>query len=176
MPTIPGSLADPCVVQPSARVSRRYFVLLAGSVLAASVFASVLASSPAWGQSTPAKPARASDRSALVSRGKYIVDGVAMCGTCHSPHFSSGAIDTAHYLEGAPLWLNPTMTIPGWPLRAPRLVGTPPGTDAELITLLTTGEWKDGKRLKQPMPQFRMTREDAEAVIAYLRSLTPGPQ
>ena len=127
-------------------------------------------------QATSAKPARGGDRSALVGRGKYIVDSVAMCGMCHTPHLASGAIDSAHYLEGAPLWLNPTMPISDWPLRAPRLTGAPPGTDAELTTLLTTGIWKDGKRLRSPMPQFRMTREDAEVVIAYLRSLTPGPQ
>jgi len=105
-----------------------------------------------------------------------VVDSVAMCGTCHTPHTNSGAPDAAHYLEGAPLWLSPAMPIAEWPLRAPRLAGIPSGTDAELTTLLTTGIWKDGKRLRPPMPQFRMTREDAEAVIAYLRSLTPGPE
>jgi len=95
-----------------------------------------------------------------------------MCGTCHTPHTSSGTQDRAHYLEGAPLWLNPTMPISDWPLRAPRLAGQPSGTDAEVVTLLTTGIWKDGKPLRAPMPQFRMTKEDAEAVVAYLRSLS----
>ena len=123
-----------------------------------------------------AKPAHTSDHAPLVARGKYIVDNVAMCGTCHTPHTSSGAADRHHYLEGAPLWLNPITPISDWPLRAPRLAGQPSGSDAEVVTLLTTGLWKDGKALRSPMPQFRMTREDAEAVIAYLRSLTLGPQ
>jgi mono/diheme cytochrome c family protein len=130
----------------------------------------------AWSsaQQPPAgKSARASD--SQLARGKYIVDNVAVCGTCHTPHTSSGAQDRAHYLEGAPLWLNPTMAITDWPLRAPRLAGQPSGNDAEVVTLLTTGVWKDGKSLRSPMPQFRMTREDAEAVVGYLRSLTPGP-
>ncbi len=121
------------------------------------------------------KPARAADAS-QVARGKYIVDNVAMCGTCHTPHNSAGAQDRGHYLEGAPLWLNPTMPITDWPLRAPRLAGQPSGSDAEVTTLLTTGLWKDGKPLRAPMPQFRMTKEDADAVVAYLRSLNPGPQ
>src|SRR5438309_109690 len=41
---------------------------------------------------------------------------------------------------------------------------------------LTTGVWPDGQRLRPPMPQFRMSREDAESVVAYLRSLTPSPR
>lgn len=127
-------------------------------------------------QPASAKPAKAAEPGGPAARGKYLVDNVAMCGTCHTPHTSSGALDRAHNLEGAPLWLNPTMSIADWPLRAPRLAGQPSGTDAEVITLLTTGVWKDGKSLRAPMPQFRMTREDAEAVVAYLRSLTPGPE
>jgi mono/diheme cytochrome c family protein len=123
-----------------------------------------------------AKPAHPSDKSALVTRGKYLVDDVAMCGTCHTPRTAGGALDRGHYLEGGPLWLGPTMPINDWPLRTPRLAGNPGGTDAEVITLLTTGVWKDGKPLRNPMPQFRFTREDAEAVLAYLKSLTPSPQ
>jgi mono/diheme cytochrome c family protein len=42
-----------------------------------------------------------------------------------------------------------------------------------MIRLLTTGVWTDGNHLRPPMPQFRMSREDAAAVVAYLRALTP---
>jgi hypothetical protein len=42
-----------------------------------------------------------------------------------------------------------------------------------MIKLLTTGIWNTGNRLRLPMPQFRMDRSDAEAVVAYLKSLTP---
>jgi hypothetical protein len=42
-----------------------------------------------------------------------------------------------------------------------------------MIKLLTTGIWTTGNRLLLPMPQFRMERGDAEAVLAYLKSLTP---
>ena len=123
-----------------------------------------------------AKPGRTTDRAAQIARGRYVVDGVAMCSTCHTPHNSNGELDRAHWLEGAALWLNPMMPIADWPLRAPRLAGNPSGTDIEFVTLMTTGMWKDGKPLRAPMPQFRMTKEDAEAVLAYLKSLTPGPQ
>jgi hypothetical protein len=40
-----------------------------------------------------------------------------------------------------------------------------------MVKLLTTGIWTNGNRLRFPMPQFRMERGDAEAVVAYLKSV-----
>ena len=96
-----------------------------------------------------------------------------MCGTCHTPRTDSGEIDQERWLDGAALWLLPARPTTGWPLKAPRLAGSPAASDEELVRLLTTGIWKTGSRLKAPMPQFRMSQADAEAVVAYLRSLTP---
>ena len=117
--------------------------------------------------------ANSGTNSSQMARGKYIVEGVAMCGTCHTPRTDSGEIDQARWLDGAALWLLPARPTAGWPLKAPRLAGSPPASDEELVRLLTTGVWKNGGRLKPPMPQFRMSQADAEAVVAYLRSLTP---
>jgi hypothetical protein len=58
-----------------------------------------------------------------------------------------------------------------WALIAPRLAGTPPGTDAQMVQALTTGIARTGRPLRQPMPQFRLTQTDAEAVVAYLKSM-----
>ena len=110
--------------------------------------------------------------SSPIARGKYIVEGVAMCGTCHTPRTDSGEIDQARWLDGAALWLLPARPTADWPLKAPRLAGSPAASDEELVRLLTTGIWKTGRHLKSPMPQFRMSQADAEAVVAYLRSLT----
>jgi hypothetical protein len=108
-----------------------------------------------------------------VARGKYVVEGVAMCGMCHTPRTDSGELDTSHSLDGASVWLLPAHPTENWPLKAPRIAGTPPASDEDMIRLLTTGVWTDGSHLRPPMPQFRMSREDADAVVAYLRSLTP---
>jgi len=43
-----------------------------------------------------------------------------------------------------------------------------------MVKLLTTGIWKTGKPLRPPMPRFQMTRADAEAVVAYLKSVKPA--
>ncbi len=108
-----------------------------------------------------------------VARGKYIVEGVARCGQCHTPRDASGKTDQSHLLEGAAVWLKSAEPREDWPLQAPRLAGNPPGTDTEMVTLLTTGVWKNGRHLRGPMPEFRMTTEDAEAVVAFLKSLNP---
>ena len=109
------------------------------------------------------------------SRGQYIVENLAVCSQCHTPHNEAGIADRSHWLEGAAVWLKPAEPNGNWPLQAPRIAGMPPGTDAEMITLLTTGIWKDGKYLRPPMPQFRMTQPDAEAVLTYLKSLNGEP-
>ncbi|HEV2397698.1 MAG TPA: cytochrome c [Candidatus Sulfotelmatobacter sp.] len=122
---------------------------------------------------TPQGRSGAAGSESKVARGKYIVNGVAMCGMCHTPRNDSGQIEQDRWLDGAALWLLPAHPDPNWPLKAPRIAGTPPGSDEDMVRLLTTGIWKDKGYLRPPMPQFRMSREDAEAVIAYLRSLTP---
>ena len=119
------------------------------------------------------KVARSGSNESRIARGKYIVEGVAMCGMCHTPHTDSGEIDTNRALDGAAVWLLPAHPTGNWPLKAPRIAGTPPASDDDMIRLLMTGVWTDGTHLRPPMPQFRMSREDAEAVVAYLRSLTP---
>src|SRR5215470_6786882 len=83
----------------------------------------VTLSASAWNQ-TPAGekyPKHNSADANAVARGKYIVEGVAMCTQCHTPRTNSGALDTTRWLQGAPLWLNPAKPVSDWPLKAPRL-------------------------------------------------------
>src|SRR5436853_1657836 len=103
----------------------------------------------------------------LLARGKYLVEDVAVCSQCHTPRDTQGRLDRSKWLEGGSLWLKPAQPTENWPLQAPRIAGTSPGTDAEMTMLLTTGIWTDGKQLRSPMPQFRMSVEDAQAVVAY---------
>ena len=109
-----------------------------------------------------------------IERGKYIVESVAMCEQCHTPRDGQGKPDPGRWLMGGPLQLKAAYATPNWATVTPRLAGEPPGTDDEVIRLLTTGIWKTGAPPSPPMPPFRMTRADAEAVIAYLKSLKSG--
>jgi mono/diheme cytochrome c family protein len=108
---------------------------------------------------------------ALIDRGKYIVENVAMCERCHTRRDEHGTPDRGNWLMGGPVQTQPTYPSPDWAQREPRLAGSPPGTDESFITLLTTGISRTGRPPNPPMPPFRMTRPDAQAVLAYLKSL-----
>jgi mono/diheme cytochrome c family protein len=118
--------------------------------------------------------AKTSAHAKLIARGRYIVEGVAGCGYCHTPRDENGNLDRTKWLAGAPVFYQPGQRVPGWPTTAPRIAGLPPGSDAEMITLLTTSVSRSGRPLRAPMPRFQMTRTDAEAVVAYLKSLSLG--
>jgi mono/diheme cytochrome c family protein len=107
----------------------------------------------------------------LIERGKYIVEDLAMCERCHTQRDPHGNPDRDKWLMGGPVQTLPTYSAPDWAQVEPRIAGTPPGTDAEFVRLLMTGISRTGKPPNLPMPPFRMTREDAEAVLAYLKSL-----
>lgn len=126
-----------------------------------------------FAQSNKAKPqGEKSGAASDVARGKYLVENVAMCGQCHTPRDRNGNLDRNRWLQGSPVpYLSATQD-PNWPINAPRIGGTPPASDADMVKLLTTGIWTTGNQLRQPMPQFRMERGDAEAVVAYLKTLT----
>ncbi len=106
-----------------------------------------------------------------IERGKYLVEGVAMCGRCHTPRNEKGEPQRSYWLMGAPIQKLPTYPEPNWAIRAPRIAGSPPGTDDQFITLMTTGISRTGMPPKPPMPSFRMTIKDAESVLAYLKSV-----
>ncbi len=139
----------------------KYFVVCVS--IAALAFLAVGDAHPAAAQATGGGD--------LVARGKYIVEDVAMCGTCHTPRLSNGELDRTRWLAGGPTPYLPAQPMSDWPINEPRLAGTPPTTNQGMITLLTTAVWIDGKPLRDPMPKFHMTVGDAQAVVAYLRSL-----
>jgi mono/diheme cytochrome c family protein len=140
-----------------------------------SLLAFAVALSPAAAQDKPAGNAKGGGSNAAgqtsVERGRYIVESVAMCELCHTPRTESGDPDKGHWLGGGPTQLRPAYPSPYWTQIEPRIAGRPPGTDADFVKLLTTGISRTGRPPNPPMPPFRMTRADAEAVLAYLKSL-----
>jgi mono/diheme cytochrome c family protein len=138
-----------------------------------SLLAFAVALIPAAAQDKPAnaKSGAAPGGQSQLERGRYIVENVAMCELCHTPRTETGEPDRGHWLGGGPAQLRPAYPSPYWALVEPRIAGRPPGTDADFIKLLTTGIARTGNPPNPPMPPFRMTRADAEAVLAYLKSL-----
>ena len=113
--------------------------------------------------------AEAADRA--VARGRYLVEGIGMCGDCHTPRGPTGEPVVDQALMGAPIGFKPLVEMP-WAATAPRLAGLPEGyTATQLVTFLTTGQTAGGKPPRPPMPPYRFNKADAAAVAAYLKSL-----
>jgi mono/diheme cytochrome c family protein len=117
-------------------------------------------------------------RSALIGRGKYIVDGVAMCGDCHTPRLPTGAADASQYLRGADLEFKPVREILQWAERAPDITaeGLKEYSVESLIKVLKGKTDQKGQPMpifKPPMPPYRLKDDDAKAVAMYLKSLKP---
>lgn len=108
-----------------------------------------------------------------ISRGKYLVERVAMCVQCHTPRNQTGELLETRYLQGGPVPVSapPNFRI-DWAYKAPAIAGLPGYTIQDGIKLLTEGITPDGRVPKAPMPKFRLTRADAEAIVTYLKSLS----
>ena len=109
---------------------------------------------------------------AAIDRGKYIVNQIAMCSECHTPRNAAGQLQITAYLLGAPVPVPaPPFVNINWALKAPAIAGLNGYSEQQGIRLLMEGITRDGRQPNPPMPRFRMNRSDAEAVVAYLKSL-----
>jgi mono/diheme cytochrome c family protein len=117
----------------------------------------------------------ASGRVDQIRRGEYLVNSVAMCVQCHTPRNERGDMIRLQLLRGANMPVRSPWPDDEWAARTPSLAGLPGGwSEQDVIKLLMTGQDPTGRSPQPPMPPFRMNREDAAAVAAYLRSLPPG--
>jgi mono/diheme cytochrome c family protein len=109
----------------------------------------------------------------MVDRGRYLVENVAMCEECHTPRDANGNLDESRRLQGAPIWILPVHPNPNWSMNAPPLAGFGGYTDEQGQAVLEKGVGPNGLAVREPMHIYHMNHADAQAIIAYLRSL-PG--
>jgi cytochrome c553 len=110
-------------------------------------------------------------RAQLVERGDYLVNGVVLCGDCHTPRLPNGEPDASRALQGAPTGYTPDVEMP-WATIVPPIAGIPAHyTEEQFIAFLQTGVRPDGSHPLPPMPPYRLNEEDARAVAAYISTL-----
>ncbi len=119
-------------------------------------------------QKAPNSPAQEGS----IERGRYLVENVAMCEECHTPRDSKGNLDESRRLQGAAIWIVPVHRTTNWANRAPALAGFEEFTEEQGEQILEKGIGPNGLELQPPMHIYHMTHADAQAVIAYLRSLS----
>ena len=110
---------------------------------------------------------------AQIERGKYLVVEVARCGDCHTPTNKNGEPIPDRWLKGAMLPFKPTVPMP-WAEQSVNIAGLPSGWKQEdAVAFFVTGKHL-GSPPVPPMPEYHLTKADAEAMVAYLRSLAPA--
>lgn len=116
-------------------------------------------------------------QSKAVERGKYLV-AIAGCNDCHTPGYFLGKPDMARFLGGSEVGFEmPGLgTFHGPNLTPDKETGLGNWTDAQIVAALQEGKRPDGRMLAPIMPWHafaQLTKEDVNAVVAYLRSLPP---
>jgi len=122
-------------------------------------------------QGAAAQKGNPSAQEPLVARGQYLVDNVGMCSECHTARDANGNLDNSRYLQGAPTWIAPVHPMTNWAWRAPALAGLEGFTDVQAETVLERGVGPNGIAIQPPMHVYHMNHSDAQAIVAYLRSL-----
>jgi mono/diheme cytochrome c family protein len=118
-------------------------------------------------QQTSSKPPAATE----ISRGKYLVEEVAKCQECHTPRNSQGDLDNSRWLQGASIWITPVHPTENWAQNAPAIAGFPGYSDADAVNILEKGIGANAEPIRPPMHIYHMNHADAQAIVAYLRSL-----
>jgi mono/diheme cytochrome c family protein len=108
-------------------------------------------------------------------RGKFLVEDVARCQECHTPKTETGDFDKSKWLKGAKLEVAPIAAIPGWHAASPDITSTSAlwqrwGPDG-MTKFLETARNPRGGKAGSPMPAYTLPHADADAIVAYLKSL-----
>ena len=131
-----------------------------------------------WLFFSPASASRQAPESG-VERGKYIAEHVAHCGECHTPRKVTGTLEDSLYLagnaEGVDGEIVPNIT-------PDEKTGIGDWSERDIADLLRTGFKPNADNVQGlmallvdglPVGYKDMTREDARAVAAYLKSVPP---
>ena len=114
-----------------------------------------------------------------IARGEYLSKHVSGCVVCHAEHdYSKYAAPVVPGTEGrgGEQFGDPSTAVRALTSKniTPAAIGS--WTDGELIRAFTAGVNKDGEPLFpiMPYPRYgRMSRDDVESIVAYLRTLKP---
>jgi len=110
----------------------------------------------------------------LLERGAYLVS-IMDCTGCHTGGALRGEPDPQRFLAGSDIGFGGPLAVVYPPNLTPD-AGTGLGrwSDADIIAAIRSGRRPDGRMLSPVMPwpsYARLSDEDAQAIVAYLRSI-----
>lgn len=110
-----------------------------------------------------------------LERGRYLMQSIVACGSCHTPKGPKGEIPGMELAGGLTLDIRPSTAIAA-NITPDRETGIGNWSDDQIITAIREGKRPDGTLIGPPMPigLYRsMSDTDVRAIVAYLRSVTP---
>lgn len=127
----------------------------------------------AWITAAALLAAGAAHAETLLERGRYLVQGIAACGNCHTPQGPKGP------LPGMELAGGTALPGPGYTAFASNITPDPDTgigrwTDRQIIRAIREGRRPDDSIIGPPMPIHlyrQVSDRDAQAMVAYLRSV-----
>jgi mono/diheme cytochrome c family protein len=118
-----------------------------------------------------AAQSKTSSKHDQIAQGEYLVKAIGQCGDCHTPMNAKGEFIPGQWLRGKKLEFAPTVAMQVWADTSPNIAGLPDWNHEKAVQFFMTGLAPNGQPARPPMPQYKMNRADAEAVVAYLESL-----
>lgn len=120
--------------------------------------------------------AAAQDRAARLARGEYLVETIAGCGNCHTPHLPDGSLDDSLALAGAFVIEEPVFKAYAKNITPDMETGIGSWSEDDIVKALREAVRPDGKILGPPMSFHfynKLSDNDAYAIAAYLKTVRP---
>ncbi len=128
-------------------------------------------------------PGDAAPLTALEQRGKYLVEHVIACPDCHTPRLPTGALDMSKYMAGTTECFAKIDTDCIYPRNlTPHATGLGNRSNAEIKDMISKGlrpMSAPDRALHPIMPYYvfgNTDEEDLDAIVAFLKTLTPVEQ
>jgi len=120
---------------------------------------------------------RASGDTAVIAKGKHLVNAIAHCMDCHSRTNSDSLLnlDKDVPLSGSVAFKLPVGTIYSANITSDPVYGIGRYDDRQIARVLRYGVHPDGTAVYDFMPFHNLSDEDLTAVISYLRTQKPIP-
>lgn len=122
-----------------------------------------------------ARPAAARAETPL-ERGTYLMHTIVACGNCHTPKGPSGRAIADQELAGGTEFNTPVFDALTPNITQDTETGIGKWTDDQIVNAIRNGKRPDGRIIGPPMPigfYRNMSDSDAQAIVAYLRTVKP---
>jgi mono/diheme cytochrome c family protein len=128
------------------------------------------------GNATPAAaaPAAGESRADLLAHGKYLVETIAGCGNCHTPHNQDGSLDLAQSYAGAYVITEPIFEAYAPNITPDMETGIGSWSEEDIVHAVRNGIRPDGQVLGPPMSfawYRNLSDRDVRAIAAFIKQV-----